>query len=160
MPARPTFDVRSWDAALAIVRHLAPGALVTIPKAAEPTLPEGLSVRRSNVPWSIHKGAWHVYREDQPGAHVQIREYPDRWTVEQDLHNPHYRPLRHLAADTPEYARHAVRTPIGTTTDLLVFGPVRSVQLVTQLATTAALTPVTALDDVLDIVVDSLESSE
>lgn len=160
MSDRPTFDVGSWDAALTIVRQLVPEAMVTIPKEAEPTLPEGVSVRRSNVPWSIHKGAWRVYREDRPGDHLQIREYPDRWTVELDQHNPHYRPLRHVAVDTTDYTRNAARHPIGTASDVLVFGPVRSAQLAAGVATSAALAPITMLDTVLGRVVDSLERAE
>lgn len=150
MESRPRFDVDSWDAARAIVEYVVPDALVTVSKGGEPTLPRDLSMRRSNVPWSIHKGAWRVYRDDRPGEHLQIREYDDHWTVELDHHNPHYRPLRHVAVDTPTYIREAVGDPFGTTTDLVAFGPLRTAQF----TTTAALTPVRVVDDLLTTVID------
>lgn len=134
MAPRPTFEVDSWDAALALVRHDVPGAEVAVSKRAEPILPPELPVRRSNVPWSVHKGARRVYREDRPGEHVQIREYPDRWTVQLDSSNPHYRPVRHVVLDTGPYARTVFANPLGTTSDALLYGPVRTLQFSAQLA--------------------------
>jgi hypothetical protein len=146
MGARPTYDVDAWDVALTLLRHIDPEAVVTVPKTAEPTLPPEPSFRRSNVPWSIHKGAHRVYREDCPGSHLQVREYGDHWTVERDQHNPHYRPVRHVLTDTAAYRGRAVTHPVETTVGLLAFGPVRTAQFLGQVATTAALTPVTTLD--------------
>lgn len=160
MDDRPAYEVQSWASALAVVRHLSPEALVTVPKDAEPTLPDDPAVRRSNVPWSIHKGARRVYREDRPGDHVQIREYADRWTVERDSYNPHYRPVRHVAADTPAYTRYAVTHPVGTTADLFMWGPLRTAQMTGQFATTAALKPLVTVDDLLGRVVDSVDRVE
>lgn len=84
MGSRPSFEVDSWDAAVTLLRHVVPDAIVTVPKATEPTLPTDLPLRRSDVPWSIHKGARRIYRETRPGIHLQIREYSDRWTAELD----------------------------------------------------------------------------
>lgn len=140
MAPRPTFEVDSWDAALALVRHVVPDAEVTVSRLAEPILPPGLPVRRSSVPWSVHKGARRVYREDRPGEHVQIREYPDRWTVELDSFNPHYRPVRHVVLDTGPYTREALTHPVRTTTDALLYGPIRTVQFGVQIATNATST--------------------
>jgi hypothetical protein len=100
MASPPTLTLSSWPVALAVVRHAAPDPEVTVPKAAEPALPN-LPLRRANVPFSVHRGAWRVYREDVPVEHVQIREYADRWTVELDRHNPRYRPVWHVATGTP-----------------------------------------------------------
>ena len=132
----PTLEVESWPAALAVVRYALPDGEVTVPKWAEPSLPD-LPLRRANVPFSVHKGAWRVYREDERGPHVQIREYADHWTVELDRHNPRYRPVRHLAVDTPDYTREAVAHPVRSAFALFVFGPLRGVQLAEQLTTTA-----------------------
>lgn len=155
MGSRPTFETDSWEVALALVRYVRPDAEVTVPKQAEPALPEGVAVRRSNVPWSIHKGAQRVYREDRPGAHVQIREYDDRWTVERDQFNPHYRPVEHLLADTQNYSIGAITSPVQTTTDLLFFGPPRGIQLVDQLTVDVASTAVSTLEWWLDTLVES-----
>lgn len=150
-----TFRVDSWEGALAIVRYVRPDAKVMVPKQAEPALPEGVAVRRSNVPWSIHKGARRVYRENRPGTHVQIREYDDHWTVERDQFNPRYRPVEHLLADTQEYSIGAISTPVQTTTDLLFYGPPRSIQLVDQLTTDVTSTAVSTLDWWLDTLVEA-----
>lgn len=93
--------VEGWDEALLTVRQLEYGETVTVPKSAEPALPATLDVRLSNFPWSIHDGAFRVYREDTPGEHVQIREYPDRYEVSLDRYNPHYRPFGHARSDVP-----------------------------------------------------------
>ncbi len=146
MGGQQALEVDSWETALAIVRYVLPDAEVTVPKRAEPLLPEDLPLRRSNVPWSIHKGARRVYREDRPGAHVQIREYDDHWTVQRDRYNPHYRPVRHVALDTPVYTTEAITDPIGTTVDLLLYTPVRSVQLADQLTTDGVSTVASVLE--------------
>lgn len=135
----------SWETAFAVVRQLGPGTTVRVSKADESSLPP-LRVRQSNVPYSVHKGALSVYREDSPGEHLQIREYPDEWTVELDRHNPHYRPARHVALDTRRYARDAVSTPLSTALAVAVFSPIRSVQLVEQLSGAAIAAPLSALD--------------
>lgn len=149
MAPRPTFEVDSWDVALALVRHVMPDADVTVPKRAEPILPRGLSVRRSDVPWSVHKGARRVYREDRPGEHVQIREYPDRWTVQLDSFNPHYRPVRHVAVDTREYTREAALHPLRTTSGLLLYSPIRALQLGSQISTDSTALLVSILERLL-----------
>jgi hypothetical protein len=133
--SRPTLEAESWPAALATVRYALPDGEVTVPKWAEPSLPD-IPLRRANVPLSVHKGAWRVYREDERGPHVQIREYADHWTVELDRHNPRYRPVRHLAVDTPEYTREAVSHPVRSLFGLFVFGPLRGLQLAEQVTTT------------------------
>lgn len=137
MGPRPSFQVSSWDVAVTLLRYVVPEAIVTISKVDEPILPDDLSLRRSDVPWSIHKGARHVYRENQLGRHVQIREFDDRWTLELDNYNPHYQPVRHIALDTPRYTFDALTHPIQTTSGILLFGPVRGIQLAGQLATDA-----------------------
>lgn len=134
-PPVTSLEVESWPAALAVVRYALPDGEVTVPKWAEPSLPD-IPLRRANVPFSVHKGAWRVYREDERGSHVQIREYADHWTVELDRHNPRYRPVRHLAADTREYTRATVSHPVRSAFGLFVFGPLRGVQLAEQLTTT------------------------
>lgn len=134
MAQRPSFEVDSWKGALALVRHVASDAEVTVSKRDEPLLPPGVPVRRSNVPWSVHKGARRVFREERPSEHVQIREYPDHWTVEVDSFNPHYRPLRHLMLDTGPYTIASVRHPIRTMTSLLLYAPARTLQVGLQLA--------------------------
>ena len=146
MGGQQALEVDSWETAQAIVRYVLPDAEVTVPKRAEPLLPDDLPLRRSNVPWSIHKGARRVYREDRPGSHVQIREYDDHWTVQRDRYNPHYRPVRHVALDTPVYTTKAITDPIGTTVDLLLYTPVRSVQLADQLTTDGVSTVASVLE--------------
>ncbi|MFB6142181.1 MAG: hypothetical protein ABEJ30_02430 [Halorientalis sp.] len=118
-------SAENWRRALALARQLDRGTVVSVAKSAEPTLPEDIDLLRSNFPWSIHKGATAVYREDSPGEHIQIREYPDRWTVARDSSNPHYRPINH--------ARHDVTTAAVAT--LPVFATVQTVRLSGQLAT-------------------------
>lgn len=149
MTPRPTFAVDSWDVALVLLRHVVPDAEVTIPKPAEPILPPGLAVRRSNVPWSVHKGARRVYREDHPGEHVQIREYPDRWTVQLDAFNPHYRPVRHVVVDAREYTKAAVAHPLRTAAEIVRYGPIRTVQLGVQVSTAGTSASASAIDRLL-----------
>lgn len=135
----------SWDEALVLLEQLGCGTHVTVSKADEPALPPGLRLRRSNVPWSVHKGATAVYRQDTPGTHVQIRDYADRWVVELDNHNPRYRPARHVAVDTREYVRTVVSQPLWSLTGVTLFTPVRSVQFAEEMATLAAGTPLSLL---------------
>lgn len=160
MARSPTFEVDSWETALTIVRYLVPDAEVTVPKESEPLLPTEVSLRRSNVPWSIHKGARRVYREDRRGEHVQIREYADHWTVELDNNNPHYRPMRHVALDTPEYTRRAAAHPISTTTDVLFFGPLRTAQLAQQITVDSVSTLTSMFDRSLDVLIWPLELTD
>ena len=93
--------LNSWGQAIAAIRGFDYGATIRVPKVAEPTLPQSVDLRLSNFPWSIHKGATRVYRENTPGDHLQIREYPDHWTVQRDRSNPHYRPVSHARGDIP-----------------------------------------------------------
>ena len=90
-----------WSTALTVARSAGYDREVLVSKADEPTLPASLSVRRSDFPWSIHKAANAVFREDTPGEHLQIREYPTFWTVSLDRYNPHYRPVEHVTLDVP-----------------------------------------------------------
>lgn len=90
-----------WSAALAAARRAGYDREVIVSKVDEPTLPSDLPVRRSDFPWSIHKAARAVYREDSPGTHIQIRDYPTFWAVSVDRHNPHYRPVEHATLDVP-----------------------------------------------------------
>jgi len=90
-----------WDEAILLARSLDDDAEVRLSKTVAPTLPPELSVRSSNFPWSIHKGAVAVYREDERGRHLQIREYPGSWVVSTDSYHPRYRPLKHATVDVP-----------------------------------------------------------
>lgn len=92
-------EAPGWDEARGLARALGPGATVSVPKSAAPTLPDDDRIAPANFPWSLHKGAVRVYREDEPGGHLQIREYPTRWTVEYDRFNPRYRPVSHARRD-------------------------------------------------------------
>lgn len=136
----------SWEEALVLLEQLGCGTQVAVSKAAEPTLPRSLRLRRSNVPWSVHKGATAVYRQDTPGKHVQIRDYADRWVAELDNHNPRYRPARHVAVDTRQYVRSVVSQPLWTLTGVTLFTPVRSVQFAEEMATLAAETQISLLE--------------
>ena len=64
-----------WDEAILLARSLNDNAEVRLSKTIAPALPPELSVRSSNFLWSVHKGAVAVYREDERGRHLQIREY-------------------------------------------------------------------------------------
>lgn len=98
-----TRTVESWDEAVTVARALGTEESVTVPKAAEPTLPADLDLQRSNFPWSIHKGAISVYRERKRNEHLQIREYPTSWVVSVDNYNPHYDPVEHATVDIPAH---------------------------------------------------------
>ncbi|WP_255198447.1 hypothetical protein [Halorarius litoreus] len=137
--------VPSWGAALGVLRELGPGTTVRVSKADEPELP-AIPLRRSNVPWSVHKGAIAVYREDTAGEHVQLREYDDHWTLELDRHNPRYRPARHVAVDTRDYRKGALSHPLRTLTGATLYTPVRSIQFAEEMATLAVETPLSILD--------------
>ena len=63
-----------WDEAILLARSLDDDAEVRLSKTVAPALPPELSVRSSNFPWSIHKGAVAVYREDERGR-------PCGWTT-------------------------------------------------------------------------------
>lgn len=138
-------SARSWADAVFLLRQVGPGTTVEVSKADEPSLPAGVDLRRSNVPWSVHKGARAVYREDAPGEHVQLREYPDRWTLELDRHNPRYRPARHVAVDTGNYAVTALSDPLWTLTGITLYTPVRSIQFAEEMAALAVETPFSVL---------------
>jgi hypothetical protein len=135
----------TWTDAVFLLRQLGPGTKVEVSKADEPSLPADLNLRRSNVPWSVHKGARAVYREDTPGEHVQLREFPDRWTLELDRHNPRYRPARHVAADTTDYTIAALSDPFWTLTGFTLYTPVRSIQFAEEMTALAVETPVSIL---------------
>lgn len=135
----------SWSDALLLVQQLGPCTQVEVSKADEPSLPRSLNLRRSNVPWSVHKGARAVYREDVPGEHVQLREYPDRWTLEVDRHNPRYRPARHVAVDTRNYTMSVLSDPLWTLTGFTLYTPVRSIQFAEEMAALAVETPFSVL---------------
>jgi len=92
---------QSWGQAIALARQVGYQSRVVVPKTVEPALPSYLDARPSNFPWSIHEGATRVYREDTPGEHLQIREFPDRWEVSLDRSNPHHRPISHARRDVP-----------------------------------------------------------
>lgn len=131
----------SWTEAATLVRQLGDGTTARLPKADAPSLPDDLPLRRSNVPWSVHRGAVTVFREDVPGPHLQVREYGDHWLVELDRHNPHYRPARHVAVDTRSYAWDALTHPGWTAVGLALFAPVRSLQFAEEMASLAVETP-------------------
>ncbi|WP_254839012.1 hypothetical protein [Natronomonas marina] len=90
-----------WDEAITLARSLEEGEEVRLSKSVEPALPADIDLRRSNFPWSIHKGATAVYRERERGRHLQIREYPAAWVVSTDSYNPRYRPIGHATVDIP-----------------------------------------------------------
>lgn len=98
-----TRTVESWEEALTLARALGAEKSVTVPKSAEPALPTDIDLRRSNFPWSIHKGAVSVYREHEQGEHLQVREYPTSWAVSIDHYNPHYHPVEHATVDIPAH---------------------------------------------------------
>jgi hypothetical protein len=133
MGQSPTVD--TWEQALLTIRLLGHTGHVTVPKAAEPGLPDTVTLRLSNFPWSIHRGATRVYREDNPGEHVQIREYQSHWTVSLDRYNPHYRPLRHSRTDVPATALASV--PIA--------GAIRSLLLAERMSSRAIELPCSVL---------------
>ena len=120
-----TYTAEGWEEALAVAKHLGPEASVAVPKSVEPSLPPDVELRNSNFPWSIHKGARRVYREDSPGEHLQVREYLDRWTVAVDHFNPHHRPIGH--------ARNDVST--GVVATLPLFATMQTVRVAGQLTT-------------------------
>jgi hypothetical protein len=91
----------SWGQAIAMARQIGDETPVIVSKAVEPALPDHLEVTASNFPYSLHKGAFRVYRESTPGRHLQIREYTDHWELTLDSNNPHYRPLSHARGDVP-----------------------------------------------------------
>ena len=103
-------EVESWAEAVAVARALDGDGSVRVSKAAEPTLPPDLDLRRSNFPWSIHKGAVAVYREADRDEHLQVREYPGHWVVTLDRYNPRYRPLGHASVDVPVHMLVAMGT--------------------------------------------------
>ena len=90
-----------WDEAITLARSLDDDVEVRLSKSVAPTLPPELDLRTSNFPWSIHKGAVAVYRENERDRHLQIREYPALWVVSTDSYNPRYRPLEHATVDIP-----------------------------------------------------------
>lgn len=110
-----TVVAADWEEALTVARSLGPDGSVRLPKAAEPALPTDLDLRPSDFPWSIQKGAVAVYREAERGEHLQVREYPDRWVITQDSHNPRYRPAEHAVVDVPVHLLVAsgALTPVG-----------------------------------------------
>lgn len=91
----------SWGQAIAMARQIGEETPVTVSKTVEPALPAHLDVQLSNFPYSLHQGAFRVYRECTPGEHIQIREYTDHWELTLDSNNPHYRPFSHARADVP-----------------------------------------------------------
>lgn len=151
MADRPRVEVDSWAAAIGLLRHVLPDAEVTVSKQAQPLLPPDLPVRRSNAPWSVHKGARRVYREARPGAHLQIREYPDRWVLERDASNPHYRPVRHVAYDTAPYTLASLANPLDTTVALALYAPARLVRFGADLLT-IGLSATDRLQSTIDVV--------
>lgn len=111
-----------WDEAIALARSLDPEPEVRLSKAVAPSLPADLDVRRSNFPWSIHKGAVAVYRERERGEHIQIREYPASWVVTTDTYNPRSRPLGHATVDVPATMLIAMTTLTPVQSYRWVFG--------------------------------------
>jgi hypothetical protein len=111
-----------WEEAIALARSLAPETDVKLSKAVEPALPPELDLRRSNFPWSIHKGAVAVYRENERGEHLQIREYPAAWVVTTDSYNPRYRPVGHATVDIPAAMLVAMATLTPVQSYRWVFG--------------------------------------
>jgi len=111
-----------WDEAIALARSLGAETEVRLSKAVAPALPDDLPVRRSNFPWSIHKGAVAVYREREVGEHLQIREYPAFWSVTTDGFNPRSRPLSHATVDIPATMLIAMATLTPIQSDRWVFG--------------------------------------
>jgi hypothetical protein len=94
----------NWWQAIRIANEHGPGITIDIPKHAERMLPPGRQFIESNPPFSLKLGAEQVYREDKRGPHYQIRDYKDRWSLQYDRFNPHYRPLRHAAVDATAYS--------------------------------------------------------
>jgi hypothetical protein len=111
-----------WQEAVALARSLDAETEVRLSKAVEPALPPDLDLRRSNFPWSIHKGAPAVYRENERGEHLQIREYPAAWVVTTDGYNPRYRPVGHATVDVPATMLVAMATLTPVQSYRWVFG--------------------------------------
>ncbi|WP_255151399.1 hypothetical protein [Halorarius halobius] len=145
----------SWPEAVTLVRQLGAGTKARVPKSAG-SPPDDLRLRRSNVPWSVHRGAAAVYREDVPGEHLQVREYGDHWLVELDRHNPHYRPARHVAVDTRSYTVNALSNPVWTAIGIALFTPVRSLQFTEEVATLAVDAPKSLVESGLETARDGL----
>jgi hypothetical protein len=51
-----------------------------------------------------------VYRENEHGEHLQIREYPAAWVVTTDSFNPRYRPVGDGTVDIPATMLFAMAT--------------------------------------------------
>lgn len=77
---------------------------VVLPRDAVPAPPEwGWNLSKSLL--SFRKGAESVYRGTFREEDVQVRVYPDRYTVQLDHANPVERPIRHLLLDVPPRLR-------------------------------------------------------
>lgn len=113
----------TWSEAFERARDPGYGDEIVVPRAAEPALPETMSLRRSPPPMSLRKGATTVYRQDERGEHYQIREYEDHWTVAFQSHNPHAAPLQHLLTDVNVW--RALTTGLGLRGNLSVSSSVR-----------------------------------
>jgi hypothetical protein len=121
------YEATGWAEALARARQVGHENRVVVSKTVEPGLPESVELRPSNFPWSIHGGAIRVHREDNPGEHLQIKEFRDRWSVSLDRVNPHYQPLGHARNDVPA----------ASLTSLPLFAATQSVRLFGSLSATA-----------------------
>ena len=62
---------------------------------------------------SVRKDADAVYRGTYRGEDVQVRAYPDRYTVQLDHANPVEAPIRHLLLDVPPRLRALLLGGIG-----------------------------------------------
>lgn len=72
------------------------GKTVTIP--SPPSQPPA---RYEHSPLSLPMGQQAAYRTSGPREHFQLRDYGDRWTVQQDSYHPRNYPLQHATMDAP-----------------------------------------------------------
>lgn len=85
---------------------------VVLPRDAAPAPSEwGWNLSKSLL--SFRKGAETVYRGTVHGEDVQVRVYPDRYTIQLDHANPVERPIRHLLLDVPPRLRLLLLGAVG-----------------------------------------------
>lgn len=106
---RPT-HVHSLDA---VTLDLLREETVVLPRDGEVPPPTEWGWDLSTSLLSFRKGADAVYRGTFRGEDVQVRVYPDRYTVQFDHANPVERPIRHLLLDVPPTLRVALLGGVG-----------------------------------------------
>lgn len=72
------------------------GDTVTIPNP-----PAQPPARYERSPLSLPMGQREAYRTPESKEHFQLRDFGDRWTIEQDSYHPRHYPLQHATIDAP-----------------------------------------------------------